>query len=64
MHPKDAVRMANSADPDQEQSDLVYTVCSGLCVRKLWNITVMSLGLQDNHAHNYIMDFPVGFFNE
>ena len=48
MCPKDADRMANSVDPDQ-QSDLsfrssmiwVYTVCQGLSVQKLRIITVI-----------------------
>ena len=41
MHPKDADRMANSADPDQtERSSLIWviTVCLDLSVRKLWVI--------------------------
>ena len=45
MHPKDADRMANSADPWSDCSSRisliwVYTVCSGLSVRKLKDITV------------------------
>ena len=48
MHPKDADRMANSVDADQTtcsyRSSLiwVYSVCSGLSVQKLRNITVDS----------------------
>ena len=48
MNPKDADRMANSVDPDQEQSDLGYTVCSDLSFRKFRNITV-------NNKHTAIL---------
>ena len=43
MSPKDADGMANSVDPGQEQSDLiwVYSVCLDLSVWKLRNITVV-----------------------
>ena len=41
MGPKDADGMANSVDPDQTRSSLVwvYTVCPDLSVRKLRIIT-------------------------
>ena len=39
MHPKDADRMTNGADPDQTLI-WVCTVCPDLSVRKIKNITV------------------------
>ena len=42
MHPKDAEGIANSVDPDQEQSDRFCTVCPDLSVQKLRNITLLS----------------------
>ena len=44
LRPKDADRTANSVDPDQTRSSLiwVYTVCSDLSVRKLRIIKVDS----------------------
>ena len=43
-HPKDADRIANSEDPDQTKSSLiwVYTVCPDLSVRKLRIVMVLS----------------------
>ena len=42
MHPKDAEGIANSVDPDQTRSSLIWvcTVCPDLSVRKLRKITV------------------------
>ena len=59
MHSKDADRMVNSVDPDQtaplgvveKQSDLVSTVCLGLSVRKLRNITVYCKPTHEQLSH-------------
>ena len=50
MHPKDADGIANSVDPDQTaRSSLIWvcTVCPGLSVRKLRNITVVSFRMSE-----------------
>ena len=43
MSPKDADGMANSVDPDQTRSSLIWvcTVCPGISVLKLKIITVV-----------------------
>ena len=57
MSPNDADGMANSVDPDQTRSSLIWvcTVWLDLPVRKLRNITVISLETAMGHYANLLM---------
>ena len=57
MSPNDADGMANSVDPDPTRSSLIWvcTVWLDLPVRKLRNITVISLETEMGHYANLLM---------